>query len=94
MTEIDGKLAYSTLHSIDPKLDLPHFIMFYHPKCPACHDSIDDFKHLGQYVKEHNSKVKIMAVNASKSHEETNAMGVNGYPTFLLITNSKEVPFK
>ena len=93
VTEIDGKEAYSSLMHVDPKKDAPDFVMFYHPKCPACEKAIGDFKQLGQYVKEHNSKIKIIAVNSSKSHDEVRQMGVRGYPTFALIKDSKELPY-
>ena len=93
VAELDGPEALKTLMSVDPAKDLPEFVMIYHPKCPACHASINDFKQLGQYVKEHSSKIKISAVNASRSHDEIRQMGVRAFPTFALIKDSKEQPF-
>ena len=78
--------------NVDPKKDVPHFVMFYHPKCPASVEAVNDFKQLGKYVKDHKSKIKVIAVNATKSHDETRKMGVKGYPTFALIKDSKEMP--
>ena len=66
VTRINGQKALDLVHGKDTS-DKNHFVLVYHPKCPACKHMAPEFKKFAQLVKDKKSDVEIDVVNISKT---------------------------
>ena len=68
---------------------LPNLVMYYHPMCPSCKQSIKEFTELAKETNKNGTGVRIEAINMSTLRKKE--VGIDHYPTWRLFKDDNSV---
>uniref|UniRef100_A0A7S3MY22 Thioredoxin domain-containing protein n=1 Tax=Strombidium inclinatum TaxID=197538 RepID=A0A7S3MY22_9SPIT len=88
---IEGQSAVELLNRDTLFFNKPEFVVAYHPQCPHCTNMVQDYVKLATLVKEKDLDVNIMAINMSKSWDQSEQLKVNAFPTIRLFKEGHQV---
>ena len=87
VTRVNGSEAINLVHGTTVA-DKNHFVLMYHPKCPACQQMSPEFKKFAQQIKDKKADVELDVINISKT--DSKQMGAPHYPFMIFIKKGEK----